>query len=147
MRTNDELREKLHELRMLNRSRYEYVLARAKKGCTSKAQAYNDIGLSESWYYKFSEEEREYLEELAMDLRHAPVAKAMMVLEGASELAAQVMAGDLEEKRDSRLRQSAAKDVLDRTGAREPEHKKIDVDHKVHVHGLEEMLNRAYGDS
>ena len=142
MQSSDELKQKLEGLRKLNRLRFDYVLERAKN--TSIKSACENINRTQSWYYSFTPEERQELEELAIDLHYSQVTQAFLTLQGVSGRAAGVMADDLE-ARDKKLRQSAAKDILDRTGVKEPDRKEIDVTATVNITGLGEMLARAYG--
>ena len=142
MQPQAELKQKLDELKTINRNRFNYVLARANT--SSIKDACEQIGLTQSWYYKFSDEDRAALEDLAAELHYEKVMQAMLMLEDSAAKAASVIIDDLD-VRDRKLRQSAARDNLDRVGAKAPDKREIDVNATVNITGLAEMLARAYG--
>lgn len=106
-----DLQTKLEALKRLNRNRFDYVLARAH--LSSVEAAVKEIGLSSSWYYKFPEEERRELEELADELHYEAKIQAILILEQATIEAAKVKVEGLKSK-DRRLAQDAATEILDR---------------------------------
>lgn len=113
----DSLRDKLEHLKTLNKHRFDYVIARSRM--PTILGACKEIGMSQSWYYNFNEEERELMETLADELKYERVHQAELELQQAALEAAQVIRSSLKE-RDKRLRLDAARDILDRTGVKAP---------------------------
>lgn len=111
MNTPGTLQEQLETLKGLNRSRFDYVLARAQSQDVS--EALKKIGLSRSWFYKFNEAERSQLEELAEQLHRTQALKAFYILEQAAGDAAVIKVEGLK-SRDKRLQQATATEILDR---------------------------------
>jgi hypothetical protein len=105
------LMDRLEELKNLNQSRFDFVRARAST--TDNIRAIEMIGKSKSWYYTFSEEERNRLEALAHELHYARAVQAELMLQDAVEEAAQVKVEGLREE-DPRIRQAASTEILDR---------------------------------
>ena len=134
----DELRQKLDELRSLNRSRYDYVIARAE--CKSKEDAFRQSGCSKQWFYGFSEVERDELERLAHELHHAKVMHAALILEDATVKAAQVKVEGLR----GIGRQETASEILN---GMQVWPKKQSIDINLHVDGLDQILGAVYGSS
>jgi thermostable 8-oxoguanine DNA glycosylase len=89
-----------------------YVLSRAKAVTT--AEALRNAGLGKNVYYKWTEEEREHLEEVAYRLQREQAVQAILVLQDSAKKAAEVKVAGLNE-RDARVRQSVATEILDRT--------------------------------
>ena len=89
-----------------------YVISRSKS--VSTAEALRNAGLGKNVYYKWTEEEREYLEEVAYKLQRENAVRAMMILQDNAVKAAEVKVEGLKD-RDSRVKQSVATEILDRT--------------------------------
>jgi hypothetical protein len=89
-----------------------YVISRSKS--VSTAEALRNANLGKNVYYKWTEEEREYLEEVAYKLQRENAVRAMMILQDAAVKAAEVKVSGLND-RDSRIKQSVATEILDRT--------------------------------
>lgn len=89
-----------------------YVLSRAKS--VNIAEALRNAGLGKNVYYKWTDEEREHLEEVAYRLQREQAVQAIITLQDAAKQAAEVKVSGLKE-RDARVRQSAATEILDRT--------------------------------
>lgn len=140
---NSTLIERLENLKKLNRGRFDYVLAHTD--IESVDGTLKKIGKSKGWYYGFTEDERRELEELAAELHYEKAIHAYMLLQGASQKAAEVKIAGLED-RDHRVRQAASTEILDRTlgkpGSKEAE-KPMTVN--VNVSGLDRILEMVYG--
>lgn len=106
------LQERLEEIKRLNRSRFDFVLARSDTD--SNQEAYTAIKKSESWFYKFSELEREELIKLADELHYSKAIKAQLILQEAADEAARVKVNGLR-SRDQKIQQASASEILDRT--------------------------------
>jgi hypothetical protein len=89
-----------------------YVVSRSKS--VSTAEALRNAGIGKNVYYKWTEEEREYLEEVAYKLQRENAVRAMMILQDNAIKAAEVKVAGLTD-RDSRVKQSVATEILDRT--------------------------------
>lgn len=89
-----------------------YVLSRAKS--VSTAEALRNAGLGKNVYYKWPEEEREHLEEIAYRLQREQAVQALLVLQDATKQAAEVKVSGLK-SRDERVKQNVATEILDRT--------------------------------
>ena len=88
-----------------------YVLERAEVHSASEACKNADI--NRTAYYSWSEDEREYLNGLARELKLEVALKAKLVLRGATKEAAEVKVKGLT-NRDERIKQSSATEILDR---------------------------------
>jgi hypothetical protein len=111
---NNTLQERLDTIKDLNRGRFDYVLERSKTPQPSIDQACRNIGKTKSWFYQqLSENEREDLEKLAEDLHKSKAIHALVILENATEQAAQVKVNGLS-ARDPRIQQAASTEILDR---------------------------------
>lgn len=89
-----------------------YVLSRAKS--VSTAEALRNAGLGKNVYYKWTEEERDHLEEVAYRLQREQAVQAILVLQDATKQAAEVKVSGLK-SRDERIKQNVATEILDRT--------------------------------
>lgn len=144
MKIEQDIRNSLDELRQLNQSRYEYVLARSQSSSVSEALA--ACGRSSAWFYTFHPEERDRMEQIAMDIRHQRTLQAELLLQQAATDAARVLVDDLKYGRDRRVRQQAAKEILDRVGLVKVEKIEADVTENVNVTRFDDALQRIYGD-
>ena len=88
-----------------------YVLEKAEVYSTS--EACKNSGVGRNVYYSWGEEEREYLNGLARELKLEVALKAKLVLRGATKEAAEVKVKGLT-NRDERIKQSSATEILDR---------------------------------
>ena len=88
-----------------------YVLEKAEVYSTS--EACKNSGVGRNVYYSWGEEEREYLNGLARELKLEVALKAKLVLRGATKEAAEVKVKGLT-NRDERIKQGAATEILDR---------------------------------
>lgn len=111
MDKEETLQTKLEELKRLNRNRFDFVLARSR--LSSNDAALNEISLTKGWYYKFSEEERRYLEELANELHYEQAIQAVLILTSKVNDAAQIKVEGLKST-DKRIQQDVASEILDR---------------------------------
>jgi len=119
---------------------YEYVVARSQ--CTTNRQALAKVERSESWLALMTD--RDYLNELADRLRADRTSQAEIMLRQAVTSAARVMIEDLQAK-DRKLRQAAAKDILDRVGLKAPDKTQVEVMASVAVRALDDVLAQVYG--
>lgn len=144
MNEKSALLDRLEELKALNRNRYSYVIARAES--RSIAAAVDKIGLSTGWYYKFPEEERQRLEEMAQTLHYEKIAQAYLALAESSIDAARVKVSGLTSE-DERIQQDAATEILSRTlgkpGQRDDAPQTSSV--TLNIIGLDDILSRVYG--
>lgn len=113
-----------------------YVLSRAKS--VSTAEALRNAGLGKNVYYKWPEEDRERLEEIAYRLQREQAVQALLTLQDAAKAAAEVKVAGLKE-RDARVRQSVATEILDRTIGKATD--KLDV-----TSGGESIIKVVYDD-
>src|SRR3990172_7389835 len=125
MAGSEELEQKLEDLKRLNRNRFDYVLKRSSTN--SKAAAYTAAGLSESWYYNFSEDERKLMEDLADELHYEKAIQAELILRDAAPEAAAVKVKGMASF-DQRVKQQAATEILDRTIGKPGDNSKLHVE-------------------
>lgn len=137
-----ELKKQLEELKLLNRCRFDFVIARSKG--LSITDATESIGVSRQWYYNFPQEERDKLDKLAMELQHAQVVQAMLLLEQVALEAAQVKYAGLRSKREE-IQQRSATEILDRVGVKVPEEQRVEFEGRITHRGLEQALIAIYG--
>ena len=133
------LETELHELKRQSPLLWRFVVARAEHNTDNQALAV--IDRSTAWLHLLPE--KQYLSDLADRLRNDRVQQAAMLLEQAATAAARVMLDDLQCE-DRKLRQSAAKDILDRLGVRAPDKTQIDVVASVNSRTLEDVLLSVY---
>ena len=91
----------------------DYVVARSQ--ANSDAEAYRAIGVSRSAFYNWDREIIDRLNDLAQQLKRAHAVKALRVMQGAAEKAAQVLVDQLDLKRNESVRHRSAVELLDRT--------------------------------
>ena len=89
----------------------QYVFSRCKT--TSNGKAINDAGFSTATFYGWPQEERDYLNSLAMRLKTETGLRATLLLQEAAESAAKVKIDGLK-SRNERIKQASATEVLDR---------------------------------
>lgn len=104
----DKLRTEIDALEPL---KAQWVYARATTR-TDKA-AYEGIGVSRSAFYKWPEDEREVLRDMAQRLKADVQLRVMQLLEGAAEEAALVKVAGLKSRNET-VKQSVASEILDR---------------------------------
>lgn len=134
------LQQELEELRQTAPLQYEFVVARSNMA--SNRQALTTIERSEGWLQRYTDVE--YLTSLAERLRADRVSQAETMLRQAVTSAARVMIEDLQAK-DRKLRQAAAKDILDRAGIRAPDKTQVEVIATIAARTLEDVLTQVYG--
>lgn len=104
----DDLKAILDEL---EDAELDYVLERSRT--TNDTQALHAAGIARSTFYRWPEERRAELLELAQQIKRQMRLRALMVLEAAVEEAARAKVEALHGK-DARARQQAASEILDR---------------------------------
>ena len=93
----------------------QYVFARCKT--TSNNKAVDEAGFSQSTFYGWSQEERDYLNSLAMRLKTEAGLRAMLILQESAEEAARVKVGGLRSRKEN-IQQSASTEILDRVNGK-----------------------------
>lgn len=136
----NELQQELEELRIASPIQYAFVVERSNTQ-TSK-QALDKIERGNSWLQML--ENKEYLLDLSSRLYADRVSQAEIMLRQAVTGAARVMIEDLQAK-DRKLRQAAAKDILDRAGIRAPDKTQVEVIATIAARTLEDVLTQVYG--
>jgi hypothetical protein len=134
------IQSELDELKEAAPLQYEYVVARSQT--TTSRDALAKVERSESWLQLKTD--RDYLNALAERLRADRVAQAETMLRQAVTGAARVMIEDLQAK-DRKLRQAAAKDILDRAGIKAPDKTQVEVIATIAARTLEDVLAQVYG--
>jgi len=99
------------ELSELTDQRLDYVMARSK--VNSDAAGFRDAGIGKTTFYSWDSKEREKLNSLANRIKHETAFQAMMILQSATEKAAQAKVEALD-SRDPRIKQAVATEILDR---------------------------------
>jgi hypothetical protein len=130
----------LDELMDTSRIQYEYVIARSQLPTIKEALA--KVDRSVGWLYALPN--KDYLEEIADKLRYDRLKQAEFLIRQAVTGAARVMIEDLQAK-DRKLRQAAAKDILDRAGIRAPDKTQVEVIATIAARTLEDVLTQVYG--
>lgn len=92
--------------------RLDYVMARSL--VNNDKQGYENAGISKAAFYLWPSEEREQLNDIAQRLKRENAVKALMVIQNASEQAAQVKVDGLK-SRNEHVKQDVATEILDRT--------------------------------
>jgi len=90
----------------------QYVFARSKT--TSNNKAVDEAGFSQSTFYGWEQEERDYLNSLAMRLKTEVGLRVMLVLQDFAEDAARDL-GKLMKSRNENIRLKSDIEILDRT--------------------------------
>ena len=134
------IQSELDELKETAPLQYEYVVARSQT--TTSRDALAKVERSESWLQLKTD--RDYLNSLAERLRADRVSQAEIMLRQAVTSAARVMIEDLQAK-DRKLRQAAAKDILDRAGIRAPDKTQVEIIATIAARTLEDVLTQVYG--
>ena len=92
-----------------------FVMARSRY--TKDKPAYEEAGYSRSVWYDKPNERRDYLVDVALQLKRQRTIAALMQLDRNAEQAAQVLTDLLQSEKDS-VKLRAAQDILDRTTGR-----------------------------
>lgn len=135
----DELREKLDQLKGMNRNRFSYVLARSR--LPSIKAACEEVGVTQSWYYSFSLDERAELERLAEELKYSRELQTEYDLVALLGMAVEVYKDALAGRNKS-LGVTVSKDLFDRF--RIGSHSAGNDTITLNIDGLADILNRAY---
>jgi len=99
-------------LAKLSAKEVEYVMERSRT--RSDRAAYLAVGLPKGTFFKWSQERRDYLNDVAARIRSEVAVRAILVLQDSAEEAARIKADGLK-SRNEHIRQTAASDILDRT--------------------------------
>lgn len=99
----------------LEDKRLDYVICRSK--VNSDRQGFLDAGISKATFYTWTEEERNYLNDIAQKVKREAATRALMVLQDAAEDAAKTLVDGLKSRNDH-VKIDAAKDILDRTAGK-----------------------------
>jgi len=135
-----ELSKSIDDLKYIDWNQYHFVLARSM--LDNNQAALDKIGRSQSWLATLPNKAE--LETLAQELKGDRLTQASIMLQHATIKAVSVMVDDLDSK-DRKLRQAAAKDILDRVGLRAPDKAQIEVMASVAVRALDDVLTQVYG--
>lgn len=119
----------------------QYVFARCKT--TSNNQAVEDAGFSQSTFYGWSQEVRDYLNSLAMRLKTEAGLRAMLVLQDAAEEAAKVKVEGLKSRKEN-IKQAAATEILDRNIGKPTQNINQKDEHSGEVQVKVEYVNTPY---
>ena len=124
----------------------QYVFARCKT--TSNNKAVEDAGFSQSTFYGWEQEERDYLNSLAVRLKTEAGLRAMLILQEFAEEAAKGM-GKLMRSRNENIQLKANQDILDRTGGKATQRveQKTEQSGKITVEYVNDWRNPTTGTS
>ena len=100
------------ELDQLEDARLSYVTARSR--VNSDRQGFLEAGIAKATFYTWPAAEREKLNALAQRFKRETAERALMILQDAAALAAEVKVSGLK-SRDERVKQAAATEIIDRT--------------------------------
>ena len=101
----------LTKLEELEEAELDYVFARSE--VRKDAHAYKSANINKATFYGWPRERREYLNELALELKRTAALKAKLILSEATQKAAEIKVSGLDH-RDERIKQSASTEILDR---------------------------------
>jgi len=135
-----ELQSQLTYIKSIDPDQHAFIYYRSM--LPTNEAALKEVGLSNTWLWRLPNKSE--LESLAMELRHDRLLQASMALQEATMDAVRVMVDDLK-SHDKKLRQSAAKDILDRVGLRAPDKTQVEVMASVAVRALDDVLTEVYG--
>ena len=136
----NELQSQLDTLKYVNPIQYEYVYYRSI--LPSANAALEKVHRTTGWLH--TQPNNDELEEMAGMLRTDRITQAGIMLQQATIKAVSVMVDDLDSK-DRKLRQAAARDILDRVGLRAPDKAQVEVMASVAVRALDDVLTQVYG--
>lgn len=111
----------------------QYVFARSKT--TSNNKAVDDAGFSQSTFYGWPQEERDYLNSLAVRLKTEIGLRAMLILQDFAEDAAKDL-GLLMKSRNENIRLKSDIEILDRTAGKPT----VNIDQKTEHSGKVELI-------
>ena len=137
---SNDLSQRLDELKYIDWQQYHFVVNRSL--LNDNQAALDKIGRSNSWLWRLPNKTE--LETLAEELKADRLTQASLMLRDATLKAVGVLVDDLESK-DRKLRQAAAKDILDRVGLRAPDKTQVEVMASVAVRALDDVLAQVYG--
>jgi len=103
----------------------QYVFARSKT--TSNNKAVEDAGFSQSTFYGWPQEERDYLNSLAVRLKTEAGLRAMLILQDYAEEAARGLGAGLK-SRNENIKHKAQIEILDRVAGKPTQNTKVDAD-------------------
>ena len=135
-----ELQSQLTYIKSIDPDQHAFVYYRSM--LPTNEAALKEVGLSNTWLWRLPNKAE--LESLAMELRHDRLTQASIMLQQATIKAVSVMVDDLDSK-DRKLRQAAARDILDRVGLRAPDKTQVEVMASVAVRALDDVLTQVYG--
>ena len=135
-----DLAKSIDDLKYIDWMQYHFVFARSL--LDNNQAALDKIGRSQSWLASLPNKSE--LETLANELKADRLTQAGIMLRNAVIDAVNVMTDDLK-SHDKKLRQAAAKDILDRVGLRAPDKTQVEVMASVAVRALDDVLAQVYG--
>ena len=136
----NELEQQLDTIKRHSPIQYEFIYWRSV--LPSANAALDKIQRTTGWLH--TQENKDELLDLSDQLRVDRITQASIMLREATMRAVGVMVEDLESK-DRKLRQAAAKDILDRVGLLAPDKTQVEVMASVAVRALDDVLAQVYG--
>ena len=136
----NDLQSQLDYLKQSSPIQYEYVVQRSMTPTAN--MALDKIQRTVGWLHALPNKRE--LQDLSDQLRADRITQASIMLQQATIKAVSVMVDDLDSK-DRKLRQAAAKDILDRVGLRAPDKTQVEVMASVAVRALDDVLTQVYG--
>jgi len=106
----------LELLEDLDERELDYVVARAK--VTQDSDGYKNAGISKSAFYKWDDEQRTRLNDLALRLKRESAVRAMLVFEGYVEQSAKNIVKLADKGRSETVRLNANSMIIDRVAGK-----------------------------
>ena len=103
-------------LEHLDERELDYVVERAK--VNQDKDGYENAGISKSAFYKWDEEKRTHLNDLALKLKRESAVRAMLVFQDYGEEAAQNIVKLAEKARSESVRLKANEDIIERVAGK-----------------------------
>jgi hypothetical protein len=136
----NELEQQLDTIKRHSPIQYEFIYWRSV--LPSANAALEKIQRTTGWLH--TQANKDELLDLSDQLRVDRITQASIMLRNAVLDAVNVMTDDLK-SHDRKLRQAAAKDILDRVGLRAPDKTQVEVMASVAVRALDDVLAQVYG--
>ena len=133
-------------LETLSDREIDFVFARSNAKTDTDARA--DAGISNGLWYGWPEERRQYLVEVANQLRIDTKFKAQRILQEAAEEAARLKVAGMKSRKEN-IAQAAATEILDRGLGKPTQKQEVKTEHSgevAHTHKLDDALAKIYGD-
>ena len=135
-----DLAKSIDDLKYIDWNQYHFVFARSM--LKDNQAALDKIGRSQSWLATLPNKSE--LETLANELKADRLTQASIMIRDSVLDAVMVMTNDLKSP-DRKLRQAAAKDILDRAGLKAPDKTQVELIATIAARTLEDVLTQVYG--